>query len=541
MNSVPLRRWIRTPGIGLLLFLFLALLVINTVAVWEIVSSRRSAEAIALQDLRLQTTAHARSLEAVLASRRGDFIFLSQSPPVASTPSVLSSRNPMTRRWGRLDVQGTLLLFLGAHPEVEAIILRDSAMQPLVAIGRREGAPVALAVQNLHIRRDPKNFFDGTWPLGPSGDRGGTMEVVLSVPKLLEVAAPGIGPNYSLLRRPASAGTARPDRANELVVFAPVQDAGWNPTIHWTLVHRENESRLIESVALLAGRYRTTVFLNLLVMTLALLLGAVAVRQVRRRVVLEAQSQHQALVREVEKKLMDSERLASLGRLAAGMAHEINNPLEGMSNYLSLLKDDLRSGTTGEAVDTVERLREGLDRAAGIIRQVLTYSDPGTAPQVPVDANEILGEAVVFVQTNPAFRHLTFSVQTAQGQLRVLGNRTTLAQLFLNLLINACQLQPAAGQVEVTSVVDGAWVVISVSDRGPGIPTDVLPHIFEPFYSTRGSTGLGLSVCHGIVLQHGGQIGAENRVGGGASFQVRLPMTAASVALGDQAVLAERI
>src|SRR3989442_12279328 len=197
---------------------------------------------------------------------------------------------------------------------------------------------------------------------------------------------------------------------------------------------------MVRSVALRADRCRNIVIVSLIVMTLALLVGGVAVRQVRHRVALEAESQRQALVRDFEKRLMESERLAAVGRLAAGIAHEINNPLEGMSNYLTLLDEDIRTGRTRESTEILEKVREGLDRAAGIIRQVLTYSDPGKAPQTPLDLNEILAETVEFVRSNPQFRHLAVSLQPCNEQLRILGNRIALAQLFLNLLINACHV-----------------------------------------------------------------------------------------------------
>ncbi len=538
-NGSRVRRWLQSPGIKITILLFFALLVINALAVWAIVTSGSTTRAVALDELRLQTMAHARSLEAVLASRRADFLFLSQSPPVNNAPSLLAARDPVARRWGRLDVEASLLLFLGAHPEVENIVVRGAEQQPIIAAGRRQDAPVLMPAKQFAVSRRMEGYLTGTWPLGDLRRRGGTLEVVLNIHNLLKVAAPGIGPDFSLQQQSYSAEPA--SGADSLTVAASVRDDGWNPPVRWTLIYRGNESRLVQSVALLAGRYRTIVILNLIVMTLALLVGGVAVRQVRRRVALEAENQRQALVRDFEKKLMESERLAGVGRLAAGIAHEINNPLEGMSNYLTLLDEDIRGRRTGESLEILEKVREGLDRAAGIIRQVLMYSDPGKAPQAPLNLNEMLVETVEFVRSNPEFRHLTVSLQPCDEQLRVLGNRIALAQLFLNLVINACHVQPAGGEVDVLSRVEGAWAVVTVADRGPGIPSDVLPHIFEPFYSTRGSIGLGLSVCQGIVSRHRGQIRAENRPEGGASLQVRLPLTTAWVVLQDLAALSEKL
>ena len=190
-----------------------------------------------------------------------------------------------------------------------------------------------------------------------------------------------------------------------------MRDARWTPPIAWTLVRSEPGSELVQSVETLAGRYRTTVLLNLAVMTLTLALGLLAFRQVQRAARLEAENEQQARVRELERQLMHSERLASVGRLAAGMAHEINNPLAGMSNYLSLLEEDLRDGRTAEAPALVAQVREGLARAAGIVRQVLTFSDPGRAPKAPLDLRDVLVETVEFLRGNPAFRSIAVRLE----------------------------------------------------------------------------------------------------------------------------------
>ena len=506
--------------------LLLALLIINAAAVWVILASRRNAEGIVSKDFESQVVAHARAVEAALETRRGDFVFLSQSSPLANAPAVVSSPDPLTRRWGQLDIQGSLLLFLAAHPEVERLVVRDESGSAMTAAGRRDGVPVLLPARGIPDADARKQGrLVGTWPLRTGTGASGTLEAVVDVARLLRVAAPGIGPQFRLIQAesvdPSSIVRTVSDA---LVVSAPVRGDGWPAPVRWTIVGQESKSRLMGSVTLLANRYRTTVLLNLVVMTLTVVLGAIGFQQLRRSMALEAENRQQARVRELERQVMHSERLASVGRLAAGIAHEINNPLEGMSNYLSLLEEDLRAGRAEGTVELIDRVREGLDRIAGIMGQVLTFSDPGSAPQAPVDVNEVLDETVRFVRTNPAFRHVEVMLRTPSSDLTILGNRVTLGQLFLNLLMNACQVQPDGGQVEVASLKDGDRAVVLVADCGPGIPADVLARIFEPFYSTRGSAGLGLSVCHGIVAEHRGEIRAENRAEGGAIFHVSFPV-----------------
>jgi signal transduction histidine kinase len=508
--------------------LFMALVVINGASVLGIVSSRRGAETLAKKDLTLQMTVHARSLEAVLSSRRGDFIFLSQSSPLVDAPLALSARNPIARRWGRLDIEGSLLLYLDAHPDVERLVIRDSGGRPLVAAGRREGAPVPLPPGDhagVAAKRD--DMLVGSWQLRATEGRPGVLEAVLDIGKLLEIAAPGLGPEFSLVPEegfdPAS---LQGEAGDALVVSMPVRDESWPEPICWILVCRQQNSNLLHSFTALAGRYRTTVILNLMIMSAALVLGIFAFQQVRRTAALRAENRQQEKVRELERRVLHNERLASVGRLAAGMAHEINNPLEGMSNYLGLLEDDLRSKRTASSLEQVQRVREGLERVAGIIRQVLTFSDPGHGQLARVDVNDILNEAVSFVRSNPSFRRTELILNTCPGEMPVLGNRVTLGQLFLNLLMNASQVQPEGGQIEIASLKEDGKVMVIVADCGPGIPPEVLPRMFEPFFSTRGSTGLGLSVSHGIATEHGGRIWAENRMEGGAMFFVELPLSA---------------
>ena len=279
----------------------------------------------------------------------------------------------------------------------------------------------------------------------------------------------------------------------------------------------------------MAARYRTTVALNVAVVALTLALGWLAFRQVRRAERLAAERRHQLHLRELERQLLHSERLASVGRLAAGMAHEINNPLEGMANYLALLDDELAAGdapSADTARELVRRVREGLDRAAGILRRVLAASSPGPGRRDSLDLRRTVAEAVAFVQGARAFRGVVVRLVSPGEPVEVSGDPVTLGQLFLNLLLNACQAQADGGEVEVEVEREGAWARVVVADRGPGLPAEALDRLFEPFFSTRDSTGLGLAVCHRIAGDHGGEIGGENRPDGGAVFAVRLPLTA---------------
>lgn len=544
-------------GLRLTGFLLLVVVAVNAVALWGIFSARRSALEAARHELEVETRAHARSLEAVLATLRGDLVFLSQSPILVRYPETAESDDPLVRRWSRLDVEAALLLFLEAHPSVHRLELRDDTGEVRVQAGRRRGAPAVLpqrqapevAGADASTEREAE-LWKGSFPLGAPrtgvpavgpvedapGSGGGTLEVLVDPTALLAIAAPGYRDRLHL-RVPGGRAGRDPEPATEgatgdgLVAHAELLETQWSPPLRATLVRRETESQLVASVESLAEQYRTTVILSTLVMTLTLVLGSVALRQGRKAAQLAAARRHEAQVRELERQLFHTERLASVGRLAAGLAHEINNPLEGMANYLSLLDEDVREGRFDGIGERVERLRQGLDRVAGALRQVLELADPARAPKERLDLAEVLHEAVGFLGTHPAFRQIRLDLQVPPAPLEIRGHRVTLGQLFLNLLLNACQVQPDGGEVEVraTCQKEGSRecpedrVLVRIADRGPGLPADLGGRIFEPFVSTRTSSGLGLAVCQGIVEDHRGTIRGLDREGGGAVFEVSLP------------------
>lgn len=534
----------RFPGVRLTLFLLLVVAAVNAVALWGIFAARRGALETARHELALETAAHARSLEAVLATLRGDLAFLSHSPLLMRYQDTSSSGDPLVRRWSRLDAEAALLLFLEAHPAVHRLELRRGDGEVLLLTGRLRGAPAVLPPESRAADvagpETGARLWHGSFALGPRNPDGGTtgtvgdsesgaLEVRIDPSALLAVSAPGYEDRLRLLTAETGDGeetavpASIPISGPGLVARAPFSEEQWSPPLRGTLLRSETESRLVASVESLAGRYRTTVVLYSLVMTLTLVLGTVALRQSRKAAHLEAARRHEAQVRELERQLFHSERLASLGRLAAGMAHEINNPLEGMANYLSLLEEDLKAGRTDGTSELAGRLRQGLERAAGAVQQVLAFADPARSPKERLDLTEVLTEAVEFLHTHPAHRGVRLELEIAERPLRVRGNRVTLGQLFLNLLLNACQVQPSGGEVRVLARTEDDRVQVEIVDRGPGLPPELGGRIFEPFVSTRTSSGLGLAVCHGIVEDHRGTIRGDNRDDGGAVFEVSLP------------------
>jgi signal transduction histidine kinase len=534
VNSTnQLRLWIDIPGAKMLVVLVGLLMAINGLAIWGIIISSREAREEAIQDLQLQALASAKTLESVLASARADFIFLSQSPPIANYEEALVHPDAMVRRWRRIDLEATLLLFLTSHPEVERVSLFTPSGELFMRAGRRAGAPVVLPLE------DPVGGFAetesvvGEWPLG-SYDQPGILQGVFSVESLLQIAA--LKQGFRLSMGPTSETGSLADWG-DLMVSVPVLDEQWSPPIRWNVEWQDESGGLIGSIGRMSDWYRKTLIFSLSLMVLAGILGGVSLSQLRRRLALEMEASQQQRIREYERQLMHSERLATVGRMAAGLAHEINNPLAGMSNYLAVLEEDLQGSGSEDTTLLVQRIREGLDRAAGITRQVLRLSEPNRLAFAPVELEQVLKESVEFIKNTPLFREIAVSLE-AQGQIEIQGNPVSLGQVFLNLLLNAAEVQSGRGSIEIRCRPDNGHAVVSIADSGPGISEDMKDRLFEPFQSGKESTGLGLSICRGIVSQHRGEIEANNRPQGGAVFVLRFPLVSSRETPEDQVGLA---
>ncbi|MBZ0101939.1 MAG: HAMP domain-containing histidine kinase [Thermoanaerobaculia bacterium] len=330
---------------------------------------------------------------------------------------------------------------------------------------------------------------------------------------------------YVLRDREEVSGPLESMTDGRLAAAVPVTDLAWHPPVSWTLRSLESESDVLRSVEHFATDFRNTVVLNLALVVLASLLGWMALREVRAVERLESERRNLDRVRELELGLMHRDRLAALGRIAAGIAHEINNPLEGMSNYLRLAEDDLAAGEPGAAKQHLEGVAHGLERVAGIVRQTLAQAGDGRGAKDCIDLVPLVERTLDFASDDPKAQNVDVRLAPSNGPAPVVGNATTLGQLVLNLVLNACEAQPTGGEVLVTlePARDG-HVSLAVEDRGPGIGDEDVEHVFEPFYSTKGSTGLGLFLCHAIAADHGGTLRAGHREGGGARFVLELPL-----------------
>jgi signal transduction histidine kinase len=535
------RWWGWSSGIGwLTAFCVTAVVAINVAGISGIALARRGALDEADRVLRLETASKARAMESQLASTRADLVFLTGSPVFLGLEKALASRDPRMARWRRLEAEGALLLFLRGHPEVTHLTARSGSGEPLIEAARRGGVPVLwMSSPSQGQERAPRKGVDpvkgpitGRW--GRLDPGGVLLDTTLDAAKFFSLNQSFASPGRSCMLRDSSGKALIIDPSflhvsrkrgleDALRAESLIKAEGWSVPSPWELICESNRSAVLAQVEPLAGRYRTTLLLNLAAMLLALLLGAFAIIQARKGRILEAGAREEARIRELERQLFHAERLSTVGRLAAGIAHEINNPLEGMSNYLGLAREDLARGDAAAARRRLDGVQEGLNRAVAIVRQVLSHADPSRAPLVPLDLGEVLRQSASFVQTRPEFAGVRMDFQLPGEPLPVRGSQAMLGQIFLNLLLNACEAQPQGGEVLLAARRENGRVVAEVADRGPGVPSDDAGRIFEPFYSTKHSTGLGLSICYAIARQHGADLSVAERPGGGAVFKLSFP------------------
>jgi two-component system NtrC family sensor kinase len=233
---------------------------------------------------------------------------------------------------------------------------------------------------------------------------------------------------------------------------------------------------------------------------------------------------------ETQRQLTQADKLASVGRLAAGVAHEINNPLTGVLTYASLLAKRYQDDPDGiQDLDVIVRETK---RCRGIIRELLDFARPTAPTRKPTDINEVVRRSLAVLVNQLNASHVDLVLALADPLPEAMADGNQIQQVLVNLLLNAADAAGAeGGRIRIATALvqaagGGAMVEIRVEDSGHGIAAEDLPRIFEPFFSRKGSrgTGLGLAVSWSIIQGHGGSIDVQSQVGQGTQFTVRLPL-----------------
>ncbi|MFA5191509.1 MAG: cache domain-containing protein [Verrucomicrobiia bacterium] len=226
------------------------------------------------------------------------------------------------------------------------------------------------------------------------------------------------------------------------------------------------------------------------------------------------------------KKIMQSERLAVIGQLAAGVAHEMNNPLTGIVTYSHLLLE--RADVPENTREFLRKITIQADRCRSIVRGLLDFSRPKKPDKRPCNLNQVLQECVALVENQSLFHNIEVRKDFQKDLPYVIVDPSLIQQVFMNLIINAAEAMDGKGHLNLMTRLetDGEWVEIAFADSGHGISEENLERIFNPFFTTKEvghGTGLGLAISFGIVKEHEGTIAVESEMGKGATFTVRLP------------------
>jgi PAS domain S-box-containing protein len=229
-------------------------------------------------------------------------------------------------------------------------------------------------------------------------------------------------------------------------------------------------------------------------------------------------------LRETQQQLMQSEKLAAMGRLTSQIAHEVNNPIYGIMNTLELLKTEIPSGSKRRKI--LEMSLSETQRLSEILRNMLSFSKPEEEVHRPIDVNELLEGIALFVEKQMREANIDIETRFDMEIPKVMGSTNQLRQVLLNLIRNAKEAMPQGGILSLETMRQNARIVIHIRDTGIGIPEEVQDKIFEAFFTTKQEVkgvGLGLSVCYGIIKDHGGEIRVESEEGRGSTFSIILP------------------
>jgi PAS domain S-box-containing protein len=228
---------------------------------------------------------------------------------------------------------------------------------------------------------------------------------------------------------------------------------------------------------------------------------------------------------EAQRQVVHAAKISSLGRLAAGVAHEINNPLAGVLIYADMLMKEIESQP--QLRQDLEEIINQTLRCKQIVTRLLEFSRQSLGQRLPFHLAEIITQCVNLIKHQALFHDIQIVLDLDPDVPQIIGDPGELQQVFTNLILNAADAMHGKGRITISSQLHDETVLVKVRDTGPGIPTDLMDKLFEPFFTTKPQgkgTGLGLSVVYGVVQRHGGSIDVESSPGDGATITIKLPL-----------------
>jgi len=311
------------------------------------------------------------------------------------------------------------------------------------------------------------------------------------------------------------------------------------PVVYAALVFRVRGSLISSFIflcivlprALLLSPYPDPLLRPLLFVAIATLTSLLVATQLNRveeerRVNNELKKAYKQL-NESQQQLIQAEKLASLGQMAASIAHEVNNPLAGVLAYAQLLTRKVDSGdiTRGDALSYLSKIEMETTRSGKLIRNLLDFSRQSPLTLKPINANEVIDQTLGLTAHLAKRHHIEVIKELSQSLPNILADADQLQQVFTNLILNAIQAMPKGGVLTIRTSADDNTVEIEVSDTGCGISPENMPKLFTPFFATKREVqgvGLGLAVAYSIVQRNKGKIEVESKQGEGSTFTVRL-------------------
>jgi signal transduction histidine kinase/iron only hydrogenase large subunit-like protein len=236
----------------------------------------------------------------------------------------------------------------------------------------------------------------------------------------------------------------------------------------------------------------------------------------------ELQVSHQEL-EQAQTQLIRTEKLASIGQLAAGVAHEINNPLGTILIYSHLLQKSLEPDDPRK--EDIALVISEANRAKEIVQGLLSFAREKKLRASEVNVNDILEDVLSLVVNQSLFHNIKIKKSFGQDLPAIVADETQLKQVFLNIILNAAQAMEGNGKLTIGTILDKKQIKVKIADTGPGIPPEVMGKLFSPFFTTKEKgTGLGLAISYGIIEHHQGKIDVETDLGKGSTFTITLPV-----------------
>ncbi|MDP1853747.1 MAG: ATP-binding protein [Candidatus Omnitrophota bacterium] len=225
---------------------------------------------------------------------------------------------------------------------------------------------------------------------------------------------------------------------------------------------------------------------------------------------------------ELDKQLNLAKKFASLGKISSGIAHEINNPLDGVIRYTNLCLERVKEDITAEYL---HEIKGGLNRIADIIRSLLEFSRHDPMKKSPIDVNKTLDESLALMNKNLSIKNNAVVIKNYGQNLPKITDKG-IKHVFTNLIKNACEAMEEGGTLKITTHKEATSVKIKISDTGCGIPQESINQVFEPFFTTKSiekGAGLGLAICYDVIERYHGNISLESGIGKGSTFTITIP------------------